>query len=91
MSPVNADLRRLPPSLIICAAGEVLRYDAELMTERLDKAGVPVELHIWEGQVHAFPVLAHLLPESRAALDRIGSFVAEVVAGARADEAGLAS
>ncbi len=91
MSPVNADLRRLPPSLIMCAAGEVLRYDAELMTERLDKAGVPVELHIWEGQVHAFPVLAHLLPESRAALDRIGTFVTEVVAGASADEAGLAS
>jgi acetyl esterase/lipase len=91
MSPVNADLRGLPPVLIMCAASEVLRYDAELMTERLDKAGVPVELHIWEGQVHAFPVLGHLLPESREALDRIGAFATAAVAAARADSAGLAS
>jgi acetyl esterase/lipase len=91
MSPVNADLRLLPPVLIMCAAEEVLRYDAELMTERLDKAGVPVELHIWEGQVHAFPVLANLLPESRAALDRIGAFVIASVSAAAAEEAGLAS
>jgi acetyl esterase/lipase len=91
MSPINADLRGLPPVLIMCAATEVLRYDAELMTERLDKAGVPVELHIWEGQVHAFPVLANLLPESRAALDRIGAFVTSSVAVARAEDADLAS
>lgn len=91
MSPVNGDLRLLPPVLIMCAAEEVLRYDAELMTERLDKAGVPVELHIWEGQVHAFPVLANLLPESRAALDRIGAFVIASVSAAAAEEAGLAS
>ena len=91
MSPVNADLRGLPPVLIICAADEVLRYDAELMTERLDKAGVPVELHIWEGQVHAFPVLADLLPESLAAIRRIGAFVAAVVGAAGAEESGLAS
>ncbi len=84
MSPVNADLRDLPPVLIMCAAGEVLRHDAELMTARLDKAGVPVELHIWEGQVHAFPVLAHLLPESRAALDRVADFVTRAVRAADA-------
>jgi len=91
LSPVNADLRGLPPALIMCAAGEVLRHDAELMTERLDKAGVPVELHIWEGQVHAFPVLANLLPESRAALDRIAQFVTSVVAATRDSQAELAS
>ncbi len=93
-SPINADLRDLPPVLLICAADEVLRYDAELMTERLDKAGVPVELHIWEGQVHAFPVLADLLPESLAAIERISLFVASAIGRARSaapDESGLAS
>jgi len=90
-SPVNADLSGLPPALIICAADEILRYDSELMTRRLEEAGVPAELHVWEGQVHAFPVLAHLLPESRAALDRIATFVTDVVAAARADDTELAS
>ncbi|CUR54943.1 putative Alpha/beta hydrolase fold-3 domain protein [metagenome] len=95
-SPVNASLRGLPPVLMMCAADEVLRYDAELMTERLDKAGVPVQLHIWEGQVHAFPVMADLLPEGMAAIEQIVSFTARVVAPVkipvpRAPRAGLAS
>jgi acetyl esterase/lipase len=75
----------------MCAADEILRYDAELMTQRLEEAGVPAELHVWEGMVHAFPVLAHLLPESRAALDRIAAFVTDAVAAARADDTDLAS
>ncbi|MGD9959951.1 alpha/beta hydrolase [Nocardioides sp.] len=91
MSPVNADLRGLPPVLIVCAADEVLRYDAELMTERLDKAGVPVDLHIWEGQVHAFPVLADFLPEGAAAVEQISTFVDRVVPLRPPVEDGLAS
>ncbi|WP_067436263.1 alpha/beta hydrolase [Nocardioides jensenii] len=79
MSPVNRDLAKLPPALIICAADEILRYDAEMMTERLQRAGVPVTLHIWEGQVHAFPVLGGLLPESSDALSRVAEFVREAV------------
>lgn len=79
MSPVNRDLAKLPPTLIMCAADEILRYDAELMTERLIKVGVPVNTHIWEGQIHAFPVLANALPESSAAVDLIAQFVTERV------------
>lgn len=90
-SPVNAELSELPPVLIVCAAGEVLRHDAELMTERLEAAGVPVDLHVWEGQVHAFPVLGNLLPESRAALDLVAGFVADTLARAEVGAAELAS
>jgi acetyl esterase/lipase len=79
-SPVNADLRGLPPSLIICAEGEVLRVDAELMADRLAEADVPVTLQIWEGQVHAFPVLTDLTPESRAAFSEVATFVQQAVA-----------
>ena len=82
LSPVNRDLADLPPALLVCAADEVLRFDAELMAERLDAAGVPASLHIWKGQVHAFPVLGNLLPESAAALDLVSGFVGEVL-GAR--------
>ncbi|MDT0203011.1 alpha/beta hydrolase [Nocardioides sp. AE5] len=78
-SPVNRDLTKLPPVLLMCGADEVLRYDAELMTERLIRAGVPVRTHIWEGQVHAFPVLSGLLPESIAAVDMVAGFVNERV------------
>jgi acetyl esterase/lipase len=81
-SPVNADLAGLPPSLIICGEDEVLRCDAELMAERLAAAGVPATLQVWEGQVHAFPVLSDLTPESREALEEVVVFVKQAVAAA---------
>jgi acetyl esterase/lipase len=80
LSPVNHDLSDLPPSLIIVAEGEILRADGELMAERLGAAGVECELQVWPGQVHAFPVLAQLVPESRAAVQGIGGFVRSVLA-----------
>ncbi len=81
-SPVNADLTDLPPSLILVGADEVLRVDAELMAERLLDAGVQCTLQVWEGQVHAFPVLADLNPESLAAIEEIASFTRTSVAQA---------
>ncbi|MBB5918287.1 acetyl esterase/lipase [Nocardia transvalensis] len=78
-SPVNLDPGVLPPVLIQCAEDEVLRCDAELMADRLSAAGIENTLQIWQGQVHAFPVLADLLPESRAALDDIAAFTTRVL------------
>ena len=78
--PVNADLTGLPPVLIQCAEGEVLRVDAELMALRLEAHGVPCDVQIWEGQVHAFPVLSDLTPDSFAALEEVITFVQETVA-----------
>ncbi len=81
-SPVNADLAGLPPALILVGADEVLRVDAELMAERLLDAEVPCTLQVWEGQVHAFPVLADLNPESLAAIEEIATFTRTSVAAA---------
>ena len=75
ISPVNGNLAGLPPVLLIASECEMLRCDAELMTERLAAADVPVTLQIWAGQVHAFPVLGDLLPESTAAIQEVGAFV----------------
>jgi acetyl esterase/lipase len=75
LSPVNGDLAGLPPVLLIASECEMLRCDAELMAERLAAADVPVTLQIWAGQVHAFPVLGDLLPESTAAIQEVGAFV----------------
>lgn len=74
-SPINRDLTGLPPVLIVAAEGEMLRCDAELMAERLADADVPVTLQVWSGQVHAFPVLGNLLPESRAAIQGVAAFI----------------
>lgn len=77
-SPVGGDLKKLPPALIQAGSIEVLRHDAELMAERMDKAGVPCRLQIWEGQMHVFHAFP-FIPESRAAIREVGIFVREVL------------
>jgi acetyl esterase/lipase len=79
-SPVAEDLRGMPPVMIHAGADELLRGDAELMADRLRVSGVPCDLHLWQGQVHAFAVAAHATPESRRAIGMIGQFVQDVTA-----------
>ena len=90
VSPVDAELAGLPPVLLIAAESEMLRCDAELMAERLAAADVPVTLQLWAGQVHAFPVLGDLLPESRAAIQEVAGFVHAVLHGKADDLPALA-
>jgi acetyl esterase/lipase len=91
-SPVNADLTGLPPVLIICGEDEVLRVDAEMMAERLLDSEVACTLQVWERQVHAFPVLAELSPESVAAIEEVAVFTKDVTSRAAArPAAGLRS
>jgi len=78
LSPLNGEVASLPPVLMYVAADEVLRIDAELMAARLTHAVVPHSLIVWEGMVHAFPVLGHLLPESRAVIEETAAFVKRV-------------
>ncbi|WP_194816772.1 alpha/beta hydrolase [Nocardia sp. XZ_19_385] len=75
LSPVNGALASLPPVLLVAAEDEVLRYDCELMAQRLTAAGVPNSVELWRGQVHAFMSIAPGLPEGRKALGRVARFV----------------
>ncbi|WP_420753539.1 alpha/beta hydrolase [Rhodococcus sp. O3] len=74
-SPVDADLRGMPPTLIQTGSHEMTFADAELMAHRLGAAGVPCELQIWERQVHVFQAASAVVPEGARAVAEIGSFV----------------
>lgn len=78
VSPVDADLSSLPPVTIHASSDELLLPDAELMAERLAANGIPCDLHVWEGQIHDFPIAAEVLPEGRRAIRLLGDFVKEV-------------
>ncbi|WP_407685505.1 alpha/beta hydrolase [Mycobacterium sp. HUMS_1102779] len=80
VSPVEADLSALPPVTIHASSDELLLPDAELMAKRLDAAGIRCDLHLWDGQIHDFPLAADILPEGRRAIRYIGDFVKEVTA-----------
>ncbi|WP_371829969.1 alpha/beta hydrolase [Rhodococcoides trifolii] len=78
ISPVDADLSSMPPTLIQVGSSEIVLTDAELMAHRLGVAGVECELQVWKDQVHVFQA-ADFLPESGRAIDEISAFVDSVV------------
>ena len=74
-SPLYGDPAGLPPTLIQVGSDEVLLDDSVRMAERMRAAGCWVELEIWPRMPHAWHVWARMMPEARAAIERIGAFV----------------
>ncbi|WP_158636149.1 alpha/beta hydrolase fold domain-containing protein [Tsukamurella sputi] len=69
------DPAAFPATLVIACTQEMLRVDAERLHARLDGAGQPCDLHLYEGGVHAFPVLAGATPESAQAVQITALFL----------------
>jgi monoterpene epsilon-lactone hydrolase len=74
-SPAHADLTGLPPLLVHVGEAEVLLDDAVILTENGRRDGVDVTLETWPEMVHVWHVFAGRVPESTAAVDRIGAFL----------------
>jgi acetyl esterase len=71
-APLRAPvLAGLPPAVIITAEHDVLRDEGELYATRLVKAGVPVTLERFEGQMHGFFTQVGVLPGSERAISFI--------------------
>jgi monoterpene epsilon-lactone hydrolase len=74
-SPLFGDLHGLPPLLIQVGTDECLFDDARQLADRAARAGVSVELAIFEGMHHVFQLdLAHL-ESSRIAVQRATGFL----------------
>jgi epsilon-lactone hydrolase len=65
----------LPPALIHVSGCEVLLHDAQQAAQQLADAGVPVELQVWPGQIHAFQLAAPMIPEAVRSLRQIGRYI----------------
>lgn len=77
ISPLFADLRHLPPTLIHVGSEEILLDDARRLAEKMKAAGVKVHLEIWPGMWHVFQVFAPLIPEAQQSIEKIGAFIQE--------------
>ena len=86
-SPVDADLRGLPPVLLQVGSTDMLYPDASLMFDRLTDAGIPTSLEIWDGQFHVFHVAADFLPEARRAIEHVAEFIRAVTTVRNGDPA----
>jgi monoterpene epsilon-lactone hydrolase len=75
VSPLNADLRDLPPLLLQVGTTETLYDDSRRLAERAEAAGVHVVLEENEGLLHVWHLFANL-PEAAEAVGRAEAFLA---------------
>ncbi|MEN8719499.1 MAG: alpha/beta hydrolase [Oceanococcaceae bacterium] len=73
ISPLHGRFEGLPPLHFVASSSEVLRDDSRLAAERALAAGVTVELQLWPGLMHAFPLFGGL-PEAQVACAQIAAF-----------------
>jgi monoterpene epsilon-lactone hydrolase len=78
-SPLDAADTIDSPTFLVAVEDEMLRPEVEAMALLLSERGVEVETHLWRKQVHAFPVLAGVVPESDMALQLAADFARRAV------------
>ena len=54
---------------------ETLRDDSIRFGEKAKAAGVDVQLQVWKGMFHCFPLLAPMFPEATEALAEVCQFI----------------
>ena len=74
-SPLYADLHGLPALMIQVGTAEVLLDDSIRVADKARAAGTPVTLEQWPDMVHVWHFFAQVLPEGKAAVDRLGEWV----------------
>lgn len=84
-SPLHAAAYINSPTFFVAVEDEILRPEVEAMALQLANRKIDVEIHLWRGLVHAFPVLADALPESRQAIQLAAEFARRAVGEAVAE------
>jgi acetyl esterase/lipase len=74
VSPLRADLKGLPRTLLVVSSSEVIYCDSEAFADALAEAGVDVILSVWPNQLHVFQAFGPLVPEARRSIAEIAQF-----------------
>ena len=80
LSPINAELAGMPSTLIQCGDEELFLSEGIEFASRLDAAGTPVELQVYEGMWHDFQAHAGMLDEASTAVERMGEWARPLIA-----------
>jgi acetyl esterase/lipase len=78
ISPLFADLTGFPPTLIQVGTNEVLMDDSSRLAQKMSKAGVTVQLEIYNDMMHVWQYLGGIVPEANKAIDEIGEFIKSI-------------
>jgi monoterpene epsilon-lactone hydrolase len=77
LSPLYADLKGLPPTLVQVGSAETLLDDAVRFAAAAGEADVSVSLEVWPHMIHAWPLWNARLEPGRRALAHGGAFLRE--------------
>lgn len=80
VAPLLADLRGLPPAVVVIAECDPIRPQGELYIEALRNAGVPVDVYDAATLVHGFFGLDEIFPEAADAMTFVGEKIAQALA-----------
>ncbi|MFW9971184.1 MAG: alpha/beta hydrolase [Candidatus Odinarchaeota archaeon] len=76
ISPIQADLKKLPPILIQVSTSEMLYDNSTRFIKRAKAAGVDATLQEWNDTIHIFQGFGlNDLPEAKEALNKIAEFI----------------
>lgn len=82
LSPVFADLSRLPPLLVLAGEDEILLDDARRTVAAAQRAGTSARMVVGKGMQHDWPLTLPRLEESRRAFHEMRVFVEACAASA---------
>ena len=75
VSPLQADLSRLPALLVQAGGAEALLDQIAAFAERARAAGVEVTYEVQPEMIHVVHLFAHWLPEGRRAIGDVAAFI----------------
>ena len=74
LSPIFDDLSQLPPIQIHASSADPAYDDAARLAELVDRAGVPLEFHVWTDVPHSWFLFHDKLSAARHSIELTGSF-----------------
>lgn len=78
ISPLHADFRDFPATLIQVGSEEILYSDSTRLYEQMQQAQVKVSMREYQDMWHVFQAHAGYMPESKQALEDVASFLRQI-------------
>lgn len=77
VSPLNAPLHDLPPTVVICGTEEILAPDSHRLVAAMRAAGSRATLRMADGLWHGFPLQTGLVADADRAVDGLAQFITD--------------